>query len=175
MRGSGKLLIVSMVAIGLAAAAASWWFRYAATHRAAQFWGPAAARLIRDAPHVNLARLEPSPNGVASDESRQITANRDISAAPGLTHLRYALLEDSSFAWPVCDEPPAVHWTTQLQFRASADPEAASVNVFFSPDYRWLIAATADGAMGRAVSCRPIADGLREMLEPLATSGDTPR
>ena len=51
---SGKRLILGVVAACLVAAIASWWFRYAATHRAAQFWGSQAVALIRDAPHVTL-------------------------------------------------------------------------------------------------------------------------
>jgi hypothetical protein len=51
---SGKLVIIGILAVAVASAAASWWFRYAATHRAAQYWGPETARLIRDAPTVEL-------------------------------------------------------------------------------------------------------------------------
>ena len=115
------------------------------------------------------------PDGVTGAKSWQITTNRDFSAAPGLTHLRYALLEDNSFEWPASDVPPAVEWTTQLQFHADADADAESVTIFLSPDYDWLIAAAGEGLMGPAVSCRPIAGGLREMLEPLAAGTESRR
>ena len=183
-------MIVAVVATGLVAAAASWWFRYSATHRAAQFWGPAAARLIRDAPNVRLIQFDPSPggqvelggvsvfdlpDGVPGARSWQIAVDRDISATPGLTHLRHALLEDQNFTWPASDEPPAVEWTTQLQFHAGAEADAESVTILFSLDYHWLVAAAGEGAMGPAVSCRPIATGLREMFEPLAAGAESPR
>ena len=41
---SGKLLIIGILTVAFLAAGTSWWFRYSATHRAATFWGPAAAR-----------------------------------------------------------------------------------------------------------------------------------
>ena len=82
---SGKMLILGVVAIGLAAAAVSWWFRYSATHRAAEFWGPEAATLIRDAAHVTLRSNKPSVDEQGGDEP---DVPRDISSAKGLTHLR---------------------------------------------------------------------------------------
>src|SRR5262245_471220 len=94
---SGKLVILGVVAIATVAAAASWWFRYKATHRAAEFWGSEDARLIRDAPIVEM--YEPA---------------RDISAARGLVHLRNALLEDRSFQWPSKPVSPDVHWKQGL-------------------------------------------------------------
>src|SRR4051794_4880249 len=57
---SGKLLIIGILVLALVAAAASWWFRHNATHRAAKFWGPEAAILIRDAPNVELLVLQPA-------------------------------------------------------------------------------------------------------------------
>src|SRR5882724_5292436 len=114
MHNSGKLLIITMFVAALAAAAASWWFRYEATHQSAQFWGPEAARLIRDAPTVELLTLQladktqsapSSPDTSALSVSTfghkiwTIAAKRNISTAPGLSHLRNALLEDRSFNW----------------------------------------------------------------------------
>jgi len=171
---SGKLLILAVVTLALAAAAASWWFRYAATHQAAQFWGREFTRLIRDAPYVTLIQMERTPapdlsgfsifdlpEGVTAGESWRIVSERDISSAAGLTHLRAALLEDRSFDWPVPDSPPATDWKVQLQFRDSMDADAASVTVFFSPQFRWAFAANERDSTNRAISCRPIAKGLQ--------------
>src|SRR5688572_29599931 len=84
MKISGKLVIVAILAFALAAAGASWWFRYNATHRAAKFWGPDDARRIRDAPFVELYYINDDPDALSTI--------REISKAPGLTHLRHALL-----------------------------------------------------------------------------------
>src|SRR3989304_2712639 len=70
----------------------SWWFRYSATHRAAQFWGPQAAELIRDAPHVTLRSAAAAADG---QDAADAAVPRDVSHAKGLTHLRNALLEDA--------------------------------------------------------------------------------
>src|SRR5688500_5896861 len=97
------------MAVGLAGAGASWWFRYAATRRTAQFLGPEATVLIRDAPLVELIELSRAedkdihgawPDAVVlSDESWVVLRRRDASNARGLVHLRHALLEDRSYIW----------------------------------------------------------------------------
>src|SRR5438270_10988443 len=88
---SGKLVIIGVVTVSLIGAVASWLFRYNATHRAAKFWGPEAAVLIRDAPHVTVKRRPLTGNFFANEV--------DVSHARGLVHLRNALLEDQDFDW----------------------------------------------------------------------------
>ena len=160
MRGSGKLLIVSMVAIGLAAAGASWWFRYAATHRAAQFWGPAATRLIRDGPRVTLVKTGARvTNGSATAV--------DVSAARGLTHLRNALLVDRSFSWMGLkewandDQGGIGFWT--LTF---SDPDRSeSLIIEFSEDCHFGTQRSGGVRPSRRYfSTAPIAGGLIEMF-----------
>src|SRR5262245_15088624 len=129
MRNSGKLLIIGMFVVAIAAAAASWWFRYEATHKAAQFWGPTAVILIRDAPNVELLELQPAneanspqwpPDLAAASQitighkTWTIRSRRDISSAPGLTHLRNALLEDRSFNWGAMESTRNEVWTTAI-------------------------------------------------------------
>jgi hypothetical protein len=173
MHSSGKLVIIGIVTVALAAAAASWWFRYAATHRAADFWGPHTTRLIRDAPTVELfqfappTKLAPSSSGAAALLG-DATA-RDLSRAPGLIHLRNALLEDRSYRWPPQPMRPNDRWQWALRFRARPSDDAAIL--FFSPDW------TSVGTPGRneILSCQPIAAGLTEMLGEFAPAHDTPR
>src|SRR5262245_54361840 len=109
MDKSGKLVILGIFALAVALAGASWWFRYTATHRAAEFWGPEAARMIRDAAIVKLCSLKmvrpEQPHYSALQP--QLTDCRNISALPGITHLRNALLEDRSFRWPPLSIRPA--------------------------------------------------------------------
>ena len=87
MRNSGKLLILGIVAAAVLLAGASWWFRYNATHRMAEFWGPDVARRIRDAKRVYISRMNRDAEGAMLTDY-----TRDVSSAPGLTHLRAALL-----------------------------------------------------------------------------------
>jgi hypothetical protein len=193
MHNSGKLLIITMFLAALLAAAASWWFRYEATHRSAKFWGPEAARLIRDAPLVELLHLRSTapprmilrsadprqdqsplassaPDGSSPRDELQlgqvtwiIEARRDIFNAPGLTHLRNALLEDRSFGWGTyltdLDDPPA---TTALVFRESADSHP--LTILFLPNFtRALVSGPGDDRF-RSISTQPIAAGLAETI-----------
>jgi len=147
---SGKRLILVVVVIALAAAAASWWYRYSATHRAAQFWGPQAATLIRDAPHVTLR------SDASSDEPR------DISEARGLTHLRNALLEDDSYDWSAAG-PSDTNWDSSLVFETSAGAEPRAV-ILFSPDFQWAANGSSGNPAQHAVSVGPIAEGLKKFF-----------
>jgi hypothetical protein len=162
---SGKLLISAMLLAALAAAGASWWFRYEATHLTAQFWGPEAARLIRDAPEVELLVLRRN-DAAGSIEQLNIGGTnwlvadkRDVSQAPGLTHLRNALLEDHSFDWPVHAADSSTDWRWALRFRDGKGPRLVAL---FSADEQLGKSFAGDESIV-AVSCRPISRGLSEM------------
>jgi len=169
---SGKLLIAAMVGAGILAAAASWWFRYVATHQADQFWGPQAATLIRDAPRVELLTLQRDAGDASPGELKtvagtpwRITGCIDISHAPGLTHLRNALLEDRSFRWPSHSVPADASWTHGLRFR---DGPAPLLVVLFSSDFGLATASLANSTASQTVSCEPIAPGLRQVFDEWA-------
>lgn len=151
---SGKLLILGIVALAVLMAGASWWYRYRATHRAAEFWGPRASQLIRDAPQVTLLDLESGDQGMPVD----------ISKARGLIHLRYALLEDRSYEWrdPKSSDRPRVsspRWL--LTFADPAAGEAASIR--FSNDCQ-VTELVADESRAAGISCSPIAAGLSDVF-----------
>jgi hypothetical protein len=166
-QNSGKLLILGILTVALLLAGTSWWFRYRATHRAAQFWGPEAARLIRDAPGVMLVKLNsPAPGGEEGDDRANLY---DVSQAPGMVHLRNALVEDRSFDWPSSNSGPppnddfAQHWGLSFD-----DPDTREhLLIAFSADCR-LAAAAAKEKTPHAISTAPIAAGLREMFEEMS-------
>jgi len=153
---SGKRLILGVLVIGLAAAVASWWFRYSATHRAAQFWGPQAATLIRDAPHVTLRSAVAAADGQDADAT---DVPRDISNARGFTHLRNALLEDASYDWSAAG-PADTNWSNSLVFDESEGAEPRTV-VLFSRDFHWAANGSVANPAAHAVSTSPIAEGLQ--------------
>lgn len=164
---SGKLLIAAMLGAGVLTAAASWWFRYAATHRTDLFWGPQAATLIRDAPHVDLLALRSAndaPPGkllTVAGVPWRISSSQDISHAPGLTHLRNALLEDRSFDWPAVGIPAEATWAHGLRFH---DGLAPPLVILFSPDFALTASSLAGSKTSQAVSCAPIAEGLSQVF-----------
>jgi hypothetical protein len=176
---SGKLLIAAMLLAAIAAATASWWFRYEATHQAAQFWGPDAARLIRDAPQATLynepfasvASLAPDTAAIQGVIDKSAI---DISDARGLVHLRNALLEDHSFTWPAENEVwPNPVGDIQYWWLVFADPQnGKSATVTFSHDCLQAakLTATPNGSYHMTpVSTEPIATGLREMFNEIST------
>jgi hypothetical protein len=155
MRESGKLVIIGILALALMAAGAGWLYRYSATNKAAQFWGPSAAQRIRDAPIVELSFY--AGDDLTSDA-------RDVSKARGLTHLRYALLEDRSFVWPARPVVREPRWYWALGFRN--EKRRDTVLLLFQEDCREV--AMHDSTIGEVISCAPISAGLREVFEEMS-------
>jgi hypothetical protein len=162
---SGKWLIIGVVAVALAGAGGSWWFRYQSTHRVAEFWGSDVARLIRDAPRVELLRLG-SPNTIgleSSDVAHEVeTANyHDVSKGRGLVHLRNALLQDRSYDWPPQPKKPRSYWSWALRFRDDRKGEREIILIGADCDY--VTNLTGD----HMLASRPILDGLHKMFAEL--------
>jgi hypothetical protein len=167
----GKYIVLGIVALAAMAAGASWLFRYSATHRAVQYWGPYAAQLIRDAPTINLVRLE------ATDETKELpmhfqlwsgvhvkaTEYYNVSRARGLTHLRNALLEDRSYVWPPRENSQPIDWRWMLQFRD--DSQSKGILILFSEDCSFTALWGSDDDV---ISCQPIAKGLSTMFAEFA-------
>jgi hypothetical protein len=161
VQNSGKLLILGILAVALLLAGASWWFRYNATHQAALFWGPEASQLIRDAPSVTLLDLQPG---------NELGFMVDVSHAPGMTHLRNALLEDRSFDWPSpAGLPPAnddfaQHWGLSFD-----DPDTQQQMIIaFSADCRRAARVDENLQTPRVISTVPIAAGLIQMFDEMS-------
>ena len=160
---SGKLVIIVIVTVAFCAAAISWYFRYNATHRVAEFWGPETVRLIRDAPSVEAFNASapiiiPRGDGAGTGGFIDTSETRDVSSAHGLVHLRNALLEDHNFAWPPSANSPDVQWKRGLIFR---DKGLGNIAILvFSPDLK-LVSVLGSKEM---LSCAPIAAGLGEMF-----------
>ena len=163
---SGKPVILAILTVALAAAGASWWFRYSATHRAARLWGSKGARLIRDAPTVYLMKVPwPEPAGLIGP----VPVETDISEARGLTHLRNALLEDRSFDWTKRDAPAPENWSNtvwELRFR---DGKGVQIGVIFSNDCRFAAVRDGHSEPRNVVSTDPIAGGLRDFFNEIWT------
>jgi hypothetical protein len=171
---SGKLIIFGIVLLALTGAGASWLFRYSATRRAAEFWGSNVIQLIRDAPEVNLVRLE------ATDETKELPMHFrlwssgkqvkaaeffDVSEARGLTHLRNALLEDRSYSWPPRAISESMDWRWMLGFRDESHSKRAFI--LFTADCAHTALLDSDF---NVISCQPIAHGLSTMFAEYAAT-----
>lgn len=158
---SGKRLILGVIAACVVAAAISWWFRYQATRKVVQFWGPQTAVLIRDAKHVTLRSDTPSADGAGTAEA---DVPRDISGVKGMTHLRTNLLEDSSYRWDAAVASD-IDWANSLVFAAAEGGEPRAV-VLFSRDFGWVSNGSAPDPGKHAVATSgEFAAGLKEFFE----------
>lgn len=160
---SGKFVIIGILAVAIVSAGISWWYRYSATHRAVQFWGPEGSQLIRDAPHVSLMRFFLSTPPTM----------RDISKAPGMTHLRNALLEDRSFQWARVTDAAPKSGGWKLEF---SDPASGQqVLILFTTDCRGAALLGQSETKLRLVSTEPIAKSLCEVFAELTSESSEPK
>lgn len=173
MNVSGKLVILSILSVALLAAGISWWFRFHSTHRAAEFWGPEATLLIRDASVVELikreepvAKAEAEPAAVAAQSTPRtiIGERRDISDARGLIHFRNALLEDRSYEWPGHANAPEAQRQWGVRFTSEG---MAPLVVWFSSDWKLATREERGGRPAAAISSQPISHGLEAYFNEL--------
>ena len=157
----GKLVILIIFGLGLAATAFSWCYRVQSGNQALRFWGSDAAGLIRHAPRVELLLLDPAESSRTTGATTflaigrrrvPITSRPDISQAPGLLHARQALLEDASFAWDDSGNREPLDW--RFAFRFSDRGKQCTIAL----DSACLYAQLCEN--GRPVSVRPISGGL---------------
>ncbi len=147
MWNPGKIVIVVLLGVGLAAALFSLWYQRQGGRRALEFWGAQTALLVARAPRIEALQLRPAAaakagdNGVgeaplASDEPLRrigvggrfylVSDGKDASGAPGISNIRRAMVIDSPYQW---DETGAADptWQYALEFR---EGEQAAIVLF---------------------------------------------
>jgi len=110
----GTWLVAGLLLMGVAAAVTGVWFQRHQTRRCLEFYGPSAARLITEAPRVELLRVQPGTGPGRLAVQSQI----DVSKAPGLVHLRRGLVEDANFNWQAVE--PGEHASIQTRLSAGS-------------------------------------------------------
>ncbi len=128
----GKVAIVGIFLVALAAAAFAWWFQLGLRRYTQAFYGNTAGMRIARAPRVELLWI--AKENLAGDaeplsidgEPRYIIAAQDVSKAPGLIHARAALLNDGAYLWQVT-ATPAAEWKHAIRF---GDSSGESVLLF---------------------------------------------
>ncbi len=166
MQRSGNKLVVVLCLLALAAGAVGWSYRYKAAHRAAEFWGPTAARLLRGPSMVHLFDVQVDLSGSSDGAglgAAAFSAGKDVSQARGLNHLRNALSLDLSFHWEEAVPAMPVDWAVGLRF-SQGDEEAT---VLFSRDFRVLGKVIQAGEAIKMVSCVPVSDSLTTYFKSL--------
>ncbi len=131
MQNRGKLVIVGILTVALAASLFSVYYHYRAQHHALDLWGNTSAQLIAESPEVEVVLLgdETDPEAASADDSEtrraiesgdrawKIASSKDARQARGMNNVRRALVTDTTFDW---DEKPAAdgdpHWTHALVF-----------------------------------------------------------
>jgi hypothetical protein len=94
----GTLLVILMLAAGLAAAVGAIWHQYRQTHEPLVLWGSEMARLIDRADFVMLTDFRHGdPRKIAENPASRGELRVVISDARGMVHFRRSLLEKSSF------------------------------------------------------------------------------
>ncbi len=172
MQQSGTKLVLALVSLAFLLGVTSWWYRYEAVHRATQFWGPEASRLIAESERIEAIRLDPdSGEGLAA----QISTGKstDLSRARGQAHLRHAFLSDRNYVWDEPLDTSATEWRWCLRFHEGE----RQVFVLLSEDldvignYPAKRGSTKHGSTksgpGAAYSCAPMAASLKQYFEAL--------
>ena len=154
-----------MVLTAAGLGACSVWYHRAQTAQSVAFWGPDVGKLVASAPHVEVFRLRWGSKVTDAVDALEFDGReyflrdgRDISRAPGLTHMRTALLTDASFDWQQPDPKSPTNWQYALRFSREGETVLAAVSLV-------------DARLGRAsrtprtVSIEPIARGMTAFLE----------
>jgi len=122
MQNSGTKLVLALISLAFLLGVTSWWYRYEAVHRASQFWGPTASRLITESDQIEAIDLDPKTPGTIAPFSQGLAAqigegeSTDLSRARGQAHLRHALLSDRNYVWGEPLDVVATEWRWCLRF-----------------------------------------------------------
>jgi hypothetical protein len=163
---SGGPLVLGLLGLAAGLAAFAVWFQWNQTRRCLEFFGPAAARRIQEAPRVEMwGQLRVRPDGRGLEANQRV----DLTSARGLVHLRRGLVEDANYAWTERSGSSAVdRWDVALVFfdRGSVSPAAVLAFDLDESDP----AVTVVGQPGR-VKLGRIAGGLRRWLASAVGAG----
>lgn len=133
MWNRGKLVIVAILTLALAAASFSLWYHYQGGHRSSDFFGTPTAELFVAAPEAVALRLEAAPQvepefegmepeppeGPAIEFNNQfwkVTGEADVIKAKGMLNIRQALVQDACYEWRAEKPKQPANWQYALEF-----------------------------------------------------------
>jgi hypothetical protein len=170
-----KYALLIVVVLGVSGAAGGWWYQQSLQRRPLQLWGHDAARLVLQAPRVELWRLKPLAKTdsakadltTADGEAFRIVDRIDVSQARGFLHLRHSLVSDHSFDWPPRVGADRESWRYALRF---SDGDHVATLLISDDFHHAMLAET-----GAEASIGPIADGIEELInEQMRDGGSKP-
>lgn len=177
---SGKYAIVVIGVLAVSMASAAIWYQYRLQHRPLEYWGSGTATLLLSAPQVEALLLAPmeQPAGTeaptagnaaetinADERTWRIVARREISRAPGFSHVRRSLMMGGSYDWSAPEPATPVDWHYALVFRGAA-PYGEETIVLFTADGSRLSECSplTKDRSGHSVSVGPVAGALKSFL-----------
>ena len=175
---SGRNVALLMLALGVAAALFAGWFYFTLQRRPLAFWGPDVARQLLRARRVVAMQLVPraaGPRETADDETviyagqrYEVVGRRDVSEAPGFTHVRHSLLNDAAFSW---DEPVDGN-DAAYRYALRFEGEDGRATLLLDAQCRQVaVVETGRRAVIEPVS-KPICDFLQEQFARASASSD---
>jgi hypothetical protein len=128
----GKYIIATMLLLGLAAAAASFWHHRQASRRVLEYWGPENSQQILRASKVTALRF--GEGGPADGSATNIVEERDATPSRGVANIRQALVQDAAYDWDGESLDEIMDWQYALRFSGPGDTGDGPLTVLFSFD-----------------------------------------
>jgi len=165
MQNSGTKLVLALAGLALLLGATSWWYRYEAAHRASQFWGAEASRLIAESENLEAIHLVPHAAEPLLIQI-QVAKPTDLSRARGQAHLRHAFLSDRNYVWDEPLDSLETQWRWCLRFfDENGDEDGQQAHVLLSEDLRTIGKLDFVAKRMSAFSCEPMTASLKQYFE----------
>ena len=171
MFNSGTKLVLVLVGFAVLLGTVSWWYRYEAAHRASQFWGPEASRLIAESKGFEAIVIDGQSD--ASLETQLSTSPRpakDLSRVRGQAHLRHALMSDRNYLWDDPVDGASTAWRLGLRFYEN-DLETF---VLLTEDFEAIGKYEPATGVVSGFSCRPMTASLTQYFGSVDQLAQTP-
>jgi hypothetical protein len=169
MQVSGRLLVLSTIAISVAMAVGAWLYNYSQSLQTARFWGKQDASLIVGAKTVELLELaDVASEGDDRIAGRNVSSRFDLSTRYGLVHLRHELTQDHNFSWDALDRDAGDDdkWVRALRF-AQGERELV---ILFHADFGRL-GRVADNGRVEALPCPRLGQAIEKYLARVGAPG----
>ncbi|MEM8947116.1 MAG: hypothetical protein AAGD11_18225 [Planctomycetota bacterium] len=169
MNQSGTKLVLVLIFAAVVLGGVSWWYRYEAAHRASQFWGSEASRLIAESEGFDAIVFQPCTEeelaGLGLDSIGRTIALHD---ARGQAHLRHAFLSDRNYLWDDPHDPESTRWRLCLRFSEGG----SATHILLSDGFDSIAKYDPESRTVTGFSCVPMTLSLTQYFGPLDAQAD---